>query len=92
MEKGKRSSCSGQCGGVQIPTDEELIALGAMRAIKREVTILKARMRQLPGDAASLAALEREVARFKTEWREWDERRRAAAHKRMVLLGHEDPV
>lgn len=95
MEERDGSSCRGVCKGVQIPTDEELTALDAMRTIRREATILKKRVQRLvtSNDEASVAEgvqLEGELQRFKEEWRRWDEKRREAARRRMVLLGHEE--
>jgi hypothetical protein len=86
----------GKCGEIQIPTDEELVALNAMRAIKGEVTTLKRRidrLKTLEGEStqAERLELERKVDRFKTEWQEWEGKRRDAARRRMVLLGHEVP-
>ena len=88
--------CRSLCQGVQVPTEEELTALDAMRVIKREVKVLKERIRRLStsedeSSREERAEMESRVDRFRREWQEWEEKRRDAAARRMVLLGHEKP-
>ena len=90
------SLCETTCKQVEVPTQEEVEALNAMRAVKERVRSLKGRIAELPdpGDAAESeerSNLEKEMAALKTEWDRLDEQRTEAARVRMVLLGHEEP-
>ncbi len=85
-------TCPGQ---MEVPTPKEQEALGAMRSIKERVREMKGRLSRLkdtgPGrDVVKIADLENELARLKTEWDLWEEKRRAAARERMIILGHEE--
>ena len=88
--------CSKTCGKVEVPSEDELFALNAMRAIKEKVRDMRSRLSALssgageekPGEKESL---EKELERLKSEWESWERKRRKAAHERMVLLGHEEP-
>ncbi|RJR47269.1 MAG: hypothetical protein C4576_10015 [Desulfobacteraceae bacterium] len=88
--------CENHCRQIEVPTEEELVALNAMRAIKQEVRTLKDRLRGLseeqgPQSVAEKAALQKSLDRFRMEWNDWEKKRKAAAKRRMVLLGHEAP-
>ena len=85
------------CGGVEVPTEEEVAALKALRQIKDRVRELKERRLELSSQEGSegmtnAIAVEREMAELKVKWEEWEEKRQAAARRRMILLGHEKPV
>ncbi|MDZ7696930.1 MAG: hypothetical protein U5R49_08440 [Deltaproteobacteria bacterium] len=77
------------CGGKpKVPSDKETEALTAMKAIKERVRHLKASKGKAdPGDSE---ALDNELARLKTDWETWEDKRAAAAKERMILLGHEE--
>ncbi len=81
------TECNKSCKGREVPTEDELVALNAMRAIKDRVRDLKKRM---DGNAESMRDLEREMTQLKAEWNEWGKKRKEAARKRMILLGHEE--
>ena len=87
--------CSGQiCTGVEVPSKAEAAALHEMRRIKDQVRAIKRRISELSslntGDPGSrIVSLEAELATLKKAWENWDEKRKKAAHERMVLLGHE---
>jgi uncharacterized coiled-coil DUF342 family protein len=88
-------SCGGGCRRLEVPTEDELKALNAMRDIKTKARGLKEEIFRLASSTGSkndeIARLENEVERLRKEWREWDEKRREAARIRMILLGHENP-
>ena len=95
-ERGK--DCEGgqrkTCGKVDVPTEEEVTALRAMRRIKERVRDVRGRLSAASADAdagmgGERAALEEEIEHLKGEWKAWEEARKKAAHHRMVLLGHE---
>lgn len=88
-------NCENHCRRIEVPTEDELVALNAMRAIKQEVKLLKERLRALPQtlpeSLQERIELQEKLGRFKLEWEDWEKKRKAAAKKRMVLLGHEEP-
>jgi hypothetical protein len=79
------------CKRVQVPTEEEVAALNAMRDIKKEARSLKERMQSLQVDSRERLELQERIDRLKTEWSGWEEKRKAEAKRRMILLGHEKP-
>ena len=84
------------CKQVEVPTEDEVEALNAMREVKERVRSIKGRISRLsnPRDAAETGErtrLETEMAQLKKEWEKLEERRCQAARERMVLLGHEEP-
>ena len=81
------TECNKSCKVREVPTEDELEALNAMRAIKDRVRDLKNR---IDGSPESVPGLANEMAQLKAEWNEWDEKRKDAARKRMILLGHEE--
>jgi len=91
------NSCdSKSCKPIQVPTEDELVALNAMRTIKDRSKGVKKRLSEisfLNGDenAEKILELEGEMEQLKEEWREWGEKRKDAARERMILLGHEEP-
>jgi predicted RNase H-like nuclease (RuvC/YqgF family) len=88
-------SCGKGCQKVEVPTEDELQALNAMRDIKEKVRGLKKKISRLASGTRDkndeIAHLEKEMERLKKEWQEWEEKRREAAKMRMILLGHERP-
>lgn len=90
-----KTNCSSGCHRVQVPSDEELEALNAMRKIKNKVRELRQAFSSLSSsereETDRLRHLEPEMERLKEEWKKWEERRKEAARRRMILLGHEKP-
>jgi uncharacterized coiled-coil DUF342 family protein len=88
-------SCGRGCRRLQVPAEDELRALNAMRDIKVKARGLKEEISRLAsstgGKNDEIARLESEVERLRKEWQEWEEKRREAARMRMILLGHERP-
>ncbi|RJR32510.1 MAG: hypothetical protein C4576_29895 [Desulfobacteraceae bacterium] len=95
-ELNSAGKCENHCRQIEVPTEEEVVALNAMRAIKQEVRILKDRLRGLSAEqgpqwVSERIALQKSLDRFKMEWNDWEKKRKVAAKRRMVLLGHESP-
>ncbi|MCP4669393.1 MAG: hypothetical protein GY849_23925 [Deltaproteobacteria bacterium] len=87
----KAVTCSGK---IEVPTEKEREALGAMKAIKERVRDVKERLRLLHASEGNESAeegieLEEELAKLKIDWDMWEEKRRKAAKERMIILGHE---
>lgn len=85
--------CTACCKETEVPTQEEVTALNAMRAIKDRVRELKRRISAIPvseEEGQELFKLETEMALLKSEWKGWDGKRKEAARRRMILLGHEE--
>ena len=83
------------CKGIDVPTDNEVEALSAMKALKLRVREIKKKISDISltskqGKNESLLILEKDLMRLKKEWDRWDKKRRRAARRRMVLLGHEE--
>ena len=92
---GATIECDKTCKGVEVPTGDELTALNAMRTIKDRVRVLKKKLSETAspdGDESNekTSAMEKELARLKAEWQEWEGKREEAARVRMILLGHEE--
>jgi len=92
---GGNNEYNGYCKAVEVPSEDEMMALNAMRGIKARVRDLKRKLSQMSvaGEdekSEEILALEEQMVRLKTEWNEWEERRRNAARERMILLGHEE--
>ncbi|MGD8227782.1 MAG: hypothetical protein PVI20_08390 [Desulfobacteraceae bacterium] len=92
----KQMECGKSCKEIDVPTEDELNALNALRTIKNRVRELKKRISDLSLDdkgenKEELLALEGELAALKEEWNAWEEKRKEAARERMILLGHESP-
>ena len=82
-------------GKMEIPTLKEQEALAVMKSIKERVRVLKNRLASLDAsdrdeDAGEILTVENELARLKAEWDQWEEKRKAAAKERMIILGHEE--
>jgi len=87
-------------------TTEEAEILAVMRSLRDEALPIKMRVaelrkriqekgRQPPGsDESLLLRLSREETRLeelRKEWDRWKQKRDEARHRRMVILGHEEP-
>ena len=91
---GKSTPCEKICKGIDVPTDDEVEALSAMKILKLRVREVKNKISNISfnnneGEAESLLALEQDLVRLKEEWYRWEEKRRRAAKERMILLGHD---
>lgn len=91
-----RVECEKACRKIEVPTEQELKALNALRAIKTQVRDLKSRILDLTEDhgrekGQEIKMLENQLATLKEEWIAWEGKRREAARLRMIMLGHEDP-
>jgi len=91
----KSIPCEKICKGIDVPTDDEVEALIAMKALKLRVREIKKKISDISltdkkGKNESLLALEKDLVRLKEEWDLWDKKRSKAARERMVLLGHEE--
>jgi len=84
----QQSACP---GAIKIPTEKEQEALLEMRRIKDRVRLLKERLKGLegPGSSEEIQTVKNDLDALKKEWDEWEEKRKAAARERMMLLGHE---
>ena len=87
--------CASRCKPIQVPTEDELEALHAMRAIKGRAREMKKRLSEMrpssrPEDKEEARTLKKELGKLKTEWDQWEEKRKEAARERMILLGHEE--
>lgn len=89
--KGDFPSHPGCLGNLNIPSEKEREVLSEMRRIKIRVRFLKEKLRDLHEKDATLETgkVKEELARLKKEWDTWEDRRKAAARERMMLLGHE---
>lgn len=93
--------CSLLCGGtpgkspadspsLHFMTERELQVLASMRRMKREVSEIKARMREMEqqGISEDGSALPVRLADLRAAWKKLDKERMDAAEERMRLLGH----
>lgn len=83
------------CKKPDVPSEEEMVALNAMRSIKERVRDLKKRLSEVSSshkerDVEKALELEQKMDALKTQWNEWEEKRQKAAKERMILLGHEE--
>jgi hypothetical protein len=93
-ESGGPGECGLLCGDKKVPSDDELVALNAMRGIKNRVRDLKRRLTEISScrgeeHTEEIAAIEKEMAQLKVEWNAYEKRRKKAAKERMIRLGHE---
>ena len=91
----KSTSCEKACKGIEVPTDDEVEALNAMKTLKLRVREIKKKISEISlnkkrGDRSGLSRLERDLSLLKKEWDQWEEKRKKAARERMILLGHEE--
>jgi hypothetical protein len=97
MENDEESEgCLKSCAKVEVPSQEELSALQAMRRVKERVRTLRGRLSavssgKIAATPSERVALEEEIKKLRSEWDILEEVRKQAAHERMVLLGHEKP-
>ena len=89
------TSCGHGCHRMDVPSEEEVEALNAMREIKQRVRELRKAISHLcankPAQNEGRQSLELEMEFLKKEWKDWEEKRKEAARIRMILLGHEKP-
>ena len=86
-------ACNIPCQGVQVPTEDELAALDAMRAIKFRGTQVKKNLSEVSSsqreeDRQATLALQKELEQLRREWKRWEKKRQEATKQRMILLGH----
>jgi hypothetical protein len=95
-EEKERCGCRSLCGGIQVPTDAERVALNAMRSIRDQARALREKMARFETGGSAEEESERvrmrqEIDRLRREWQEWEKKRERASKERMILLGHEEP-
>ena len=91
----KSTPCETACKGIEVPTDDEVEALNAMKILKFRVRKIKNEISEISSDKkredkSGLSRLERDLIMLKKEWDQWEEKRKKAARERMILLGHEE--
>ena len=91
----KSTSFEKTCKGIEVPTDDEVEALNAMKTLKFRVREIKKKISGISSDKkredrSGLSRLERDLLMLKREWEQWEEKRKKAARERMILLGHEE--
>jgi hypothetical protein len=82
------------CKKLEVPSEEEVVALNAMRAIKERVRDLKKRLSEVSSshkeeERREALELAKKMEALKAQWNEWEKKRKKAAKERMILLGHE---
>ena len=90
--EGPDQTCAGK---IEVPSEKEREALAAMKSIKEQVRTLKKSLASLDAsgrdeDADEILTVENELTLLKVEWNRWEEKRKAAARERMIILGHEE--
>ena len=88
-------ACEKLCGNIQVPPEDEVAALNAMRNIKNRVREIKKKISEISSskkleDEKRVSAWEKEMAQLREAWEAWERKRKEAARVRMVLLGHEE--
>jgi hypothetical protein len=88
--------CGEGCREVEVPIEQELKALNALRAIKSQVREIKKQISDLTENQGQdkdekIKSLELQLAELKQDWNRWDVKRKEAARIRMIMLGHEEP-
>ena len=93
MNREAEACCTpdGCCKPMDIPTDDEVKALNALKSIKEKVRDLKKKLAEMPDGSDEKNAIENRLEQLKHEWEEWEEKRKEATRIRMILLGHEEP-
>ena len=96
-DKKPGENCSEKvCQPIKVPTDDEVTALNALRAIKDRVREIKKIISELSDEKIDeqkdqKSKLQDEMERLNEEWKAWEKRREEATRERMILLGHIDP-
>ncbi|MBN1104837.1 MAG: hypothetical protein JXL84_15575 [Deltaproteobacteria bacterium] len=95
-EEQESCGCGNFCGGIDVPTEAERVALDGMRSVRNEAKALKEKMARIEKEGSAEEKAERdlvrrEIDRLRSEWQEWEKKREEAAKERMILLGHEKP-
>ena len=84
---------SDQCKRHEVPSDEEVAVLNQMREIKTRAKELKKRQSEIflhkDEYLGEKSSLEKKLAELKTEWDRLEEKRKRAAHDRMISLGYD---
>ena len=80
----KSTPCEIACKGIEVPTDDEVEALNAMKILKFRVREIKNEISEISSDKrkeerSGLSRLERDLIMLKKEWDQWDEKRKKAA-------------
>ena len=93
MEKAEQEKTC--CKMMELPSDDELTALNAMRSIKEKVRDIKKQLSEADvvkeeSDSKKGSTLEKEMTRLKAEWDLWEQKRKEAERARMIALGHEE--
>jgi hypothetical protein len=91
-----RLYCEKGCREVEVPSEQELSALNAMRGIKNRVREIKKQISDLTENHGQdkrdeIRTLQHQLDALKEDWNLWDEKRKEAARIRMIMLGHEEP-
>jgi hypothetical protein len=87
-------NCVDGCHKVEVPSEDEVAALDAMRTIKNRVREIKrdiSELTEIEKGKTIKRELENEMIGLRAEWKEWENKREEAARVRMILLGHEEP-
>ncbi|MBW2066527.1 MAG: hypothetical protein JRJ03_16580 [Deltaproteobacteria bacterium] len=86
-------TCEDICSEREVPDDNELEALNAMRRIKDRVRMIRKRIDEVHSSegngSAEVETLQEELKRLKDDWSRWEKRREEAARERMIKLGHD---
>jgi hypothetical protein len=90
-----RCVCTGHCGEIQVPTEDERVALNAMRSIREKARELKEKMaccasKEAGGEGSEILGMRARLDELRREWRAWESKKDMAARERMILLGHEE--
>ncbi len=89
------NECKTTSKGIEVPTEDERVALNAMKSIKDRIRDLKMRLSKISASgrdekAEEILNLEKEMAKLRDEWHEWEVNKEKAVRERMILLGHEE--
>ena len=79
------------CKPIEIPSDDEVEALNALRDIKRRVRLLKEEAMARSDDKSFQeegTRADSELLQLKKEWKKWEGKREKASRERMIALGH----
>jgi regulator of replication initiation timing len=89
----ERTGCATHNSDCWTRADEEVAVLNDMREIKARVKELKKRQSEISLNKGEYleekSRLKMEMTELKEEWCKLDEKRKKAAHDRMILLGYD---